>query len=185
ELDLALTFDYSSLPAGDERDVDRVLLMTESMYVALPRNHPLAGRAKVNLADLEDEAWLCGIAASSCGEAIKAACRAAGFEPRIAFESDDHHVLQGFVAANLGVTLLPDLALPTLRDDIVVRPTDPPADVRRVWATTRPEGARSAATDAMREILTELGDTFAREQGRIASGYPTRLSAGIRARPGR
>jgi DNA-binding transcriptional LysR family regulator len=164
ELDLALTFDYPSVPATDEPDIESTLLMTESMYVALPKNHPLAEEEKVDLAALREEAWLCGVAASTCGEAILEACRAAGFEPRIAFQSDDYHVLQGFVAANLGVTLLPDLALPTLRDDIVVRPTDPPAAVRRVWATTRPEGARSAATDAMREILAEVGEAFAREQ---------------------
>ncbi|HEY8466114.1 MAG TPA: LysR family transcriptional regulator [Solirubrobacterales bacterium] len=168
ELDLALTFDYPSVPFTDDRDVESTLLMTESMYVALPKDHPLATEEKVDLAALRDEAWLCGQCASSCGDAIKEACRAAGFEPRIAFQSDDYHVLQGFVAANLGVTLLPDLALPTLRDDIVVRPTDPPAAVRRVWATTRPEGARSAATDAMREILVAVGDEFARGKGDLA-----------------
>ena len=60
---------------------------------------------------------------------VKRACRDAGFEPRVGFESDDYHVLQGFVAAGLGVTLLPDLALPTLRSDIVVLP-DRPAGAR-------------------------------------------------------
>jgi len=168
ELDLALTFDYPSVPFADDRDVESTLLLTESMHVALPVDHPLAAEEKVDLAALRDEAWLCGQCPSSCADAIKEACRAAGFEPRIAFQSDDYHVLQGFVAANLGVTLLPDLALPTLRDDIVVRPTDPPAAVRRVWATTRPAGARSAATDAMREILVEVGDAFARSQGVLA-----------------
>src|ERR687897_2962302 len=36
EIDLALTFDYTMLPAKNDRDVDRELLLTESMYVALP-----------------------------------------------------------------------------------------------------------------------------------------------------
>ena len=57
--------------------------------------------------------------------------------------------MQGFIAAGLGVTLLPDLALPTLRSDLVVRATDPPAPERRVWAATRAEGARSPATGEM------------------------------------
>ena len=103
------------------------------------------------MSDLADEDWLSGGCPSSCGLIVSQACRDAGFEPRIGFESDDYHVLQGFIAAGLGVTLLPDLALPTLRQDVVVRPTDPAAPMRRVWAVTR--RTRSAATDAMLECL--------------------------------
>ena len=45
ELDLALTFDYPSIPRRSERDLDRTLLLTESMHLALPADHPLASRA--------------------------------------------------------------------------------------------------------------------------------------------
>jgi DNA-binding transcriptional LysR family regulator len=162
EIDLAIVFDYPMLPSEDsDRDVERVPLLTESMYVALPRDHPLASRKTVRIADLADEAWLCGVRPSSCGEVVIRACREAGFEPRIAFESDEYQVLQGYVAAKLGFTLLPDLALPTLHRDLVVRPTVPQAPERRVWAATRAKGARSAATDAMVEILQEVGERFA------------------------
>jgi DNA-binding transcriptional LysR family regulator len=89
------------------------------------------------------------------------ACRDAGFDPRIAFESDDYGVLQGYVAAGLGFTLLPDMALPALHPDVVVRPTEPEAPKRRVWAATRAKGARSAATEAMVETLIRAGGRFA------------------------
>lgn len=167
EIDLALTFDYGQETPDDERDVDRMLLLTESMYVALPADHPLAGRARVSIADLRDEDWLSGVCPSSCGELVKATCRASGFEPRITFESDDYHVLQGFVARGLGVTLLPELALPTLRADIAVKPTAPEAPTRRVWAATRPAGSRSAATDAMLEVLVEVGERFAQQHAKL------------------
>ena len=104
--------------------------------------------------------WLCGSLPSTCGEVVLAACRAAGFEPEVGFESDDYNVMQGFIAAGLGATLLPDLVLPTLRPDLVVRPTDPPAPKRRVWAATRAEGSRSPATDEMVEILVEVGEAL-------------------------
>jgi DNA-binding transcriptional LysR family regulator len=165
DIDLALTFDYPAVPADEERDVERSLLLTESMHVALPKNHPLADQPKVCMADLADEVWLSGDCPSSCGEMVLRACRDAGFDPRVGFESDDYHVLQGFVAAGLGVTLLPDLALPTLRGDIVVLPTDPPAPVRRVWAETR--RTRSAATDAMLGVLVEAGERFAKQHARL------------------
>jgi molybdate transport repressor ModE-like protein len=160
-LDLALTFDYPSVPQSEDRDVERTLVLEESMHLALPKSHPLAKRPVVPLAELADCEWLCGSRPSSCGEVIFRACRDAGFEPRIGFESDDYHVMQGFIAAGLGFTLLPDLALPTLRSELVIRATDPPAPTRRVWAATRAEGSRSPATEAMLAILVEVGERFA------------------------
>ena len=165
DVDLALTFDYPAVPGEEERDLERTLLLTESMHVALPMGHPLADKPKVRMVDLRDEVWLSGDCPSSCGEMVLRACRDAGFDPRVGFESDDYHVLQGFVAAGLGVTLLPDLALPTLRSDIVVLPTDPPAPMRRVWAETRQ--TRSAATDAMLAVLEGAGERFAKQHARL------------------
>lgn len=161
DIDLVLDLEYSSLPLPEERDLERRLLVTEAMHLALPRDHPLAGRSPVRLVELADEPWLSGLRPSSCGEVIVQACRDAGFDPRIAFESDDYGVLQGYVAAGLGFTLLPDMALPTLHPDVVVRPTRPEAPTRRVWAATRAKGARSAATEAMVETLIRAGERFA------------------------
>jgi DNA-binding transcriptional LysR family regulator len=167
ELDLALTIDYPSVPSPEERDIDRTLVLTESMYLALPADHEHARLQVVPLAEFEDTEWLCGSRPSTCGEAVFRACRDAGFEPRIGFESDDYHVMQGFIAAGLGVTLLPDLALTTLRSDVVVRATDPPAPKRRVWAATRAEGARSPATEEMIAILVEVGAAFEKRTGEL------------------
>lgn len=161
ELDLALSFDYPTVPSAEDRDLERTLILTESMHLAVPKRHPLAERQVVPMAELSDERWLCGSRPSNCGEVIFRACRDAGFEPNVGFESDDYHVMQGFISAGLGFTLLPDLALPTLRDDLVVRATDPPAPERRVWAATRAEGARSPATEEMVAILAEVGESFA------------------------
>jgi DNA-binding transcriptional LysR family regulator len=160
EIDLALTFDYPSIPTEEERDLERTLVLTESMYICLPKDHELARMQVVPLAELAETLWLCGSRPSSCGVVVLAACREAGFEPEVGFESDDYHVMQGFIAAGLGVTLLPDLALPTLRSELVVRATDPPAPQRRVWAATRSEGSRSPATEAMLEILVDVGESL-------------------------
>jgi DNA-binding transcriptional LysR family regulator len=157
EFDLVLTFDYPDVPKPEDRDVEHTLVLTENMHLALPADHELASRGVIPLSELADAEWLCGSRPSTCGEVIFTACRNAGFEPRIGFESDDYHVMQGFIAAGLGFTLLPDLALLTLRSDLVVRPTDPPAPQRRVWAATRDEGARSPATEEMLAILVDVG----------------------------
>jgi DNA-binding transcriptional LysR family regulator len=166
ELDLALAFDYPLVPKPQERDLEQTLVLTESMHLALPKDHELAARPVVPLAAFAETEWLCGSRPSSCGEVVYRACRDAGFEPRIGFETDDYHVMQGFIAAKLGVTLLPDLALTTLRTDLVVRDTDPPAPTRRVWAASRPAGSRSPATDEMLAILVEVGAEFERSSAK-------------------
>ena len=169
DYDLAVVFDYPSTPLEVGRDVELTHLLTEHMYLAMPADHPLAGSPalEVNLADFADTAWLSGTCASSCQELVKSFCREAGFEPKIAYESDDYSVLQGLVAAGLGVTLLPDLvAVSTLRSDVALVPIAPEAPERRIWAATRSAGSRSPATDAMLATLQQVGRDFAAEISR-------------------
>jgi molybdate transport repressor ModE-like protein len=161
DVDVAIVFDYPAYPFPPDPDLEVIPLLTESMHVALSRDHDLANRESVRLADLAEEPWLCGVGPSSCSELVQQSCRDAGFTPRIAFESDDYNVLQGYVAAGLGVTLLPDLALHPLREGVVVRPISPRPPQRRVWAAARAAGSRSPATDAMLEVLAEVGQRVA------------------------
>ncbi len=169
ELDLALMLDYPIVPEEPHRDLELTLLLTESMHLALPSDHRYAERQTVRLADLADEPWLAGVAPSSCREVVVRACQEAGFEPEISYESDDYAVLQGLVAAGLGVTFLPDLALPMLRSDLVVRAAKPEAPKRRIWAATRSAGSRSPATEAMVAILGEVGTRWTARGARAAA----------------
>jgi molybdate transport repressor ModE-like protein len=169
ELDLALVLDYPIVPQEPERDLEMTLLLTESMHLVLPRDHRLAERRAVRLTDLADESWLSGVAPSSCREVVVRACEEAGFDPKISYESDDYAVLQGLVAAGLGVTFLPDLALPTLRSGLVVVPTKPKAPKRRIWAATRSAGACSPATDAMVAILGDVSAGFTERGARAVA----------------
>ena len=88
------------------------------------------------------------------------ACERAGFVPRIAFESDDYGAIQGFVAAGVGVALIAELALTTVRDDIVIRSLGRETPVRRIHAAALSGGYRSPATTAMLEILTDVAGSY-------------------------
>jgi DNA-binding transcriptional LysR family regulator len=88
------------------------------------------------------------------------ACQGAGFEPRIAFNSDDYNAIQGFVAAGMGVSLIPDLALLALRDDVVVRSLGRRPPARNIVAATLAGGYCSPSKQAMLEILCEVGQEF-------------------------
>jgi len=169
ECDIALTID-AEFTCDDDPALDRVHLLDDPMYVVLPRDHPLATRARVKLADLSGESWLGGSTGGCPDTAILLrACQAAGFEPRIAFHSDDYLAIQGFVAAHVGVSLIPDLALLAVREDVVVRELAirrPP--VRRIMATTLADAYRSPAVEAMLDVLREVGAQFEADRRELA-----------------
>ena len=61
------------------------------MYLVLAADHPLAHKRTLRLADMAGEAWIGGAPDCECNRLINARLpAAAGFEPRIAFETDDY-----------------------------------------------------------------------------------------------
>jgi molybdate transport repressor ModE-like protein len=158
DYDLALAYDFSGVPFTDDRDTERHFLLEERMQVALPLDHHLANRKSVRLEQLADQTWSCGVSPSSCRENIFQWCRSAGFEPRIGFETDDYQVMQSLVAAGMTVTLLPELLLTGRQPGIKVLDITPEAPLRRTWAITRASDLRSAAAEAMLEILAQQAE---------------------------
>jgi DNA-binding transcriptional LysR family regulator len=165
EHDLALVYDYDYMPLPEDRDVEAHLVLEERMQLALPKDHPLAGQEKVRLTDLSEESWIVGTDSSSCRDNAIMACRRAGFEPQIGFESDDYQVIQALVSAGMGVSLVPELLLTGRQAGVVVLNIVPDAPVRRVWALTRPEPTRGPATGAMLDVLMRESERFAKARG--------------------
>ena len=156
DIDLAITFG-AGRPGDREGDgFDHVHLLEDPMYLVLGADHPLAHRRGVRLADLAGEAWIGGPADCECNRLISRACSRAGFDPRIAFETDDYTAVQGFVAAGVGVSIIAELGLRTVRDDIVIRPLGRETPIRQIFATVT-KGYRSPATAAMLDVLREVG----------------------------
>jgi len=168
ELELALCFDAQGIAKPGDVAIDRVHLLDDPLYLALSANHPLAGKRHLRLADLAGEAWIEGTPGCACNAMLRRACHAAGYEPRIAFESDDYTAIQGFVAAGVGVALIAELALTTVRDDIVIRSLGRETPVRRIHAATLGGGYRSPATAAMLEILTETAAGYEKRRPELA-----------------
>jgi DNA-binding transcriptional LysR family regulator len=155
-----VVFDYrhprSPSLLGD--DLDCIHLLDDPMRVVLPADHPLARRKSIRLEELADEAWVGGCGGGVCNAMVMHWCSDAGFEPNIAFESDDHNVLIGLVAAGMGVALLPELALRIRHPDVAIRPVAGSQPMRRIFAATPKNGYRSPATEAMIEILASAVD---------------------------
>jgi DNA-binding transcriptional LysR family regulator len=154
ELDLGLLFEFEEQTLL-QADMTRVELLVDPMYLALPAAHPLAARKRLRLEDLAGEAWVQTSRSSPCARHVVRCCHAAGFEPNVAFESDDYLTVQGLVAAGVGVALIPRMALSVVRDDIVIRAPAPASPVRQVLAATPPGARLIPAAPAMLAILEE------------------------------
>jgi DNA-binding transcriptional LysR family regulator len=166
DLDLAIVFESAVVNTTD--GIERTHLLEDPMYLALPLDHPLANRRRVRLADLAGEPWVAGVADCECNRLISRACAMAGYQPRIAFETDDYSAMQGFVAAGVGVSLIAELGLTTVREDIVVRDLGRETPVRQIYAATLAEGYRAPATHAMLEILRDVAQRYESRRPKLA-----------------
>ena len=173
EVDIALTI---TTPGGDAcaygPGIQELKLLDDPMYVILSDTHALAHRRTLRLADLAGEQWMLG-STGTCPDAtiFLRSCQVAGFEPRIAFESNDYPSIQGFVAAGMGVSFIPDLALINVREDLVVRSLGARPPMRRIMAATLTDSYCSPAREAMLEILVQVSNDFgtARRELSLAS----------------
>jgi DNA-binding transcriptional LysR family regulator len=148
---------FEADPALNGLGVER--LMDDVLYAALPVEHPLATRRAIALADLADEDWMIVGLRGTCADTniVLRACQQAGFEPRIAYTSDDYFAIQGLVASGMGVALVPGLALASSRDDVAVRPLRGRPPYRRVGAVVPPDatGPVTIMLDCLRDAVDE------------------------------
>jgi DNA-binding transcriptional LysR family regulator len=162
EFDLALLFEFEGPAEKLGSGMQRVDLLEDPMHLALPAGHRLAGKAKLRLEDLRDESWVQTSAASPCARHVVRSCHAAGFEPIVSFESDDYQTVQGLVAAGVGVALIPQLALSSVRDDIAIRTLHPRSPVRQVLAATPRGAAVMPAVATMLDVLRTAAARYER-----------------------
>jgi DNA-binding transcriptional LysR family regulator len=150
EVDVALVFahDASSLEGGARL----VPLLAEPLFLLTPLGDP-GGPA---LEDHASSRWIAG--SERCRQDLLRRCAEAGFSPSIAFTTDDYVAVQALVAAGLGVTTLPALALRAHRN-LGVRVTRLPRAARQVYAATFGEPPDPPATARLVEELQAAART--------------------------
>jgi DNA-binding transcriptional LysR family regulator len=169
DLEIAITEEGGFEGEVDTDGLEIEHLLDDHMWVSLPADHPLATRPTVELIDLRDEDWMFACLSGTCADSnvVLRACRDAGFQPRIAYQSDDYFAIQGLVASGMGVALIPGLGLASTRDDVAVRPVKGRPPYRRVAAVTAGE-ASGGAIPTMLECLRDAGSVYA-ESGLAAA----------------
>lgn len=164
EIDIVFTFSLPHRPEPRDPALEYVTLVKDAFDLVMPRGHRLAGRRRLGLADMAEEAWITPSSPLECHQIVRRACLEAGFEPRVAFETDENMAAQAFVATGVGVALMPRLALEPLHAGVVVRPLGREAPLRHVEAARLAEGYRSPASEAMLQILQDVAEEYREAQ---------------------
>jgi molybdate transport repressor ModE-like protein len=162
DADLVLGFSYAAVGGQNGRDLETVALLHDPSHAIVHPDHPAAaGTSPLALERLADDTWIAGC--ERCRGHLLHLTNAAGFTPDIAYATDDYVTVQSLVAAELGVTLQPALALVAARrDDVTVRPLagNPVRTVEVVMsAAERRPPAVLAMLTALREASAALAAT--------------------------
>jgi DNA-binding transcriptional LysR family regulator len=149
-LDLALVIRPRDRPYDG---VALIHLLDDPYHVVLPAGHPLAAKRVIELADLAGLPWISSEPAGPCREVVVEACGSAGISPDFVVESRDYPTAQGFVAAGLGIALLPRLGLETRHPGVAVRKVRNPLPVRSIHAATRDSPLQQPALSGLLAAL--------------------------------
>jgi DNA-binding transcriptional LysR family regulator len=159
ELDLALVAEYDGARLTFPAQARHVVLVeSEPALVALAVGHPLAGKEPLCLADLRDEWWILqGLAEDGEREAFSAACRLAGFTPRVRHVTDDVSFARRAVTSGQAVlTVLPQSVQ---REGYVLRTLQGDPLHRRLHLAWQPQRLPVSAD----ELLAAVRDVYARQ----------------------
>jgi DNA-binding transcriptional LysR family regulator len=127
-------------PPVDEPALRVAALRTDRLIVALPDGHRLARRRRLGVADLRGEDMVAHASGRSVMHGtVLALCREAGFEPRIRHEVAETSTLVTFVAAGLGIAVVPE----------------PVSGLGVTGATYRPLAGRAARIDLVSAVRAD------------------------------
>ena len=149
EIDIAI----ATLPVPSKNHVI-VPMFDEPLVAVVSMQHRYATRHHVMLAELAEEGFLLYPAGYEMHDVIVSACRTAGFVPRVVVDGGDVALLLRLAEANLGIALVPRLAV-TGEEDVAVLELTQPTLQRTMAVVYRSDRTLSAASQVMIRTLLE------------------------------
>jgi LysR family hydrogen peroxide-inducible transcriptional activator len=155
----------------DLGDVEVMKIAEDPIVVAMPRNHPFSHHTVVSRDDLDREQLLL-IEDGHClrSHALQA-CRIVDPVGNEVFQATSLRTLIQMVAAELGITLMPQIAVESelaSTRNVVIRPLSPDGPFRTLLMAWRPTSSRGAEFrmlgNLVRECLTGTKTAFAPDQ---------------------
>ncbi|WP_283138401.1 LysR family transcriptional regulator [Rhizohabitans arisaemae] len=162
-VDVAVVFRYQGSDP-EEPGIRATPLLDEPSYLVLPTGDPRPS----DLSAHAGSRWIAGC--DRCRSHLLDACETRGFSPHIVFTTDDFVAVQALVAAGLGVTVLPGLALAAHRHPRVAA-TQLPGSTRHVLAATYGAPPDPPATAVLLRALTR-----ATEDGEVSAAGASEVS---------
>jgi len=157
-IDMALM----ALPVPRDQFVCQELLR-EPLYLVVPRGHRLAGSSKVRLKQVENDSFLLLKEGHCFRENTLSACSRAKVQPNVVFESGQFATILAMVAANTGVSVVPEMALEK-RDGCCFIPIADEGAYRRVGVVQLKQHFRSRS---QRAFLRHLQETTRDQEGHL------------------
>lgn len=158
EIDIALVDDWSGRLAAEHPRLHVSYLGRDPLVLAVPRDHPLAERSRIRLADLANQAWIAAPAEEPSRQALDALLARTGGQAPPPWEFQGLDTVLSLVAQGLGIALVPRLAATTKHRSVVLRELPGKTQAREVYALSRPSGARRPAVAAVLEALRRSAD---------------------------
>ncbi|AZG47492.1 LysR family transcriptional regulator [Gordonia insulae] len=133
---------------------DREHLVTEPYYAVVHAESSLAGLECVPLQELSTRSWVDNdIARGPCRQALIDACVATGFTPDFGVQTQDYPTAIRFVAAGVGLTVVPELALVGMPAEVCAVRIVEPTPTRSIWVRRHHRTGGSQATERILELL--------------------------------
>jgi molybdate transport repressor ModE-like protein len=157
DVDVVVAQGWRNRPLALPEGTTKLLLLEDVVDIALPARHRLARRASVELEDLADDDWITWPDGAICHEWLMFTLRSRGYEPRVAHTAGEHATQLAFVAAGLGVAVMPRLGREASPRGVKLVEVTPSLrrDVFAVWRTNAARRTSiRAVVDALRAAST-------------------------------
>jgi DNA-binding transcriptional LysR family regulator len=138
-------------------------LLQEQMLVALPTGHPLAGSNEpLALTELGSHTFILYKRPGAPGlyDSIIAACRGAGFSPRVGQEAPRIVSTLNLVAAGLGVSIVPESLRRLQMDGVVYRELDDKANLAAPLILACRRSENSAAVERFVDVVLRSAESL-------------------------
>ncbi|MFH9068837.1 LysR family transcriptional regulator [Streptomyces alboflavus] len=157
-VDLALAYHFDGpLPLGPASAGLRwTPLMEDPLHVVLPEGHRFADRASLGISELAAEPWVLGCLKTETH--LRRYAEQAGFEPDVRGTTTDYFFARSLVAAGLGISLVPSIALAPPVPGLRAVPVQPPAPARHIGVATLDRRHESPHLTTLVDALREQAD---------------------------
>jgi len=135
-------------------------LFSEEMYLAVNPRHPLSQKRAIFTDDLHSEKFILMQEDHCLGNQVIGFCNHHDFHPRIIFRCGQVATVQSLVAAGVGISLIPQMAIGEKTAHIIYRQLEAPRPKRSIAVVTRNKRPLKLAAQEFIKYLRQAGKTF-------------------------